>query len=325
MLSQRLSRPHIGSTLGEQSVLQRFGVFLVVLLSSTAAIAQPATSDATTWVADLASRYGTTPNIAYLDGNPAALDVYAPRNGTAPVPAVIYFHGGGWTGGDKTVALLRALPYLEMGWAVVNVNYRLGLAPAAVEDCRCALRWVIRNAAKYHFDVNKLVVTGDSAGSHLALTTGMLPESAGLDRQCPGPEELKVAAIVNWYGVTDVADLLEGANQQPYAVRWLGGVPDREKVARLVSPLEYVRAGLPPILTVHGEADSIAPFSHAVRCTRHSTTPKSRINCWQSQAAITAASHATVHQDICHDPRVPEQIRNCPNQKLKRSTVQRQD
>jgi acetyl esterase/lipase len=248
-------------------VPHRFGVFLFVLFLSTAAIAQPATPDATTWVADLASRYGVTPNIAYLAGNQATLDVYAPRNAgaTAPVPAVIYFHGGGWTGGDKAVALLRALPYLEMGWAVVNVNYRLGLAPAAVEDCRCALRWVIRNATKYHVDVNKLVVTGDSAGSHLALTTGMLPESAGLDRQCPGRVELKVAAIVNWYGVTDVADLLDGANQQPYAVRWLSGVPDRDKVARRVSPLEYVRAGLPPILTVHGEADSIAPYSHAVR------------------------------------------------------------
>ena len=55
----------------------------------------------------------------------------------------------------------------------------------AVEDCRCALRWVIRNAAKYNLDVNKLVVTGESAGSHLALTTGMLPASAGLDGNAP--------------------------------------------------------------------------------------------------------------------------------------------
>ena len=90
--------------------------------------------------------------------------------------------------------MLRALPYLEMGFAVVNVTYRLARvseAPAAVEDCRCALRWVIQNAKEYGLDVNRLVVTGYSAGGHLALTTGMLPASAGLDRQCPGPDNLR--------------------------------------------------------------------------------------------------------------------------------------
>jgi acetyl esterase/lipase len=113
--------------------------------------------------------------------------------------------------------MLAFLPYLETGWSVVNVEYRLArvsLAPAAVEDCRCALRWVIRNAKQYNFDTNKIVVTGHSAGGHLALTTGILPASAGLDRQCPGNEELKVAAIVNWFGITDVVDLLDGATSR---------------------------------------------------------------------------------------------------------------
>jgi acetyl esterase/lipase len=155
-----------------------------------------------------------------------------------------------------------------MGWAVVNVEYRLGpvsLAPAAVEDCRCALRWVIQNAEAYHFDVSRLVVSGSSAGGHLSLTTGMLPASAGLDRQCPGPEELKVAAIVNWYGITDVVDLLEGENERSYAVAWFAGMTDREAVARRVSPLTYVRAELPPIVTIHGDADPTVPYTHATR------------------------------------------------------------
>jgi len=160
------------------------------------------------------------------------------------------------------------LPYLEAGWSVVNVSYRLArisLAPAAVEDCRCALRWVMRNAKQYNFDTTKLVVTGHSAGGHLSLTTGMLPSSAGLDRECPGGETLKVAAIVNWFGITDVVDLLDGANMKEYAVTWLGGMSNREEVARRVSPLSYVRAGLPPIITIHGDADPVVPYSHAVR------------------------------------------------------------
>jgi acetyl esterase/lipase len=142
---------------------------------------------------------------------------------------------------------------------------RVSLAPAAVEDCRCALRWVIRNVKEYNFDTSKIVVTGHSAGGHLSLATGMLPASAGLERQCYGTEELKVAAIVNWYGITDVNDLLDGANLKSYAVQWLSSLPHRDEVARRVSPLHYVRAGLPPILTIHGDADPTVPYSHAVK------------------------------------------------------------
>jgi acetyl esterase/lipase len=151
---------------------------------------------------------------------------------------------------------------------VVNVEYRLARvaqAPAAVEDCRCALRWVIQNAKQYGIDVNRIVVSGESAGGHLALTTGMLPASAGLDRQCPGPDNLKVAAIVNWYGISDVNELLDGPNMKTYAVAWLGSATDREQIAKRVSPLTYVRAGLPPIFTIHGDADPTVPYTQSVR------------------------------------------------------------
>jgi acetyl esterase/lipase len=151
---------------------------------------------------------------------------------------------------------------------VVNVEYRLArvsLAPAAVEDCLCALRWVMHNAGTYNFDTNNLVVTGNSAGGHLAMTTGMLPASAGLDRECPGPEQLKVSAIVNWYGITDVEDLLDGPNMKTYAVTWLSSMENRRDIARRVSPIHYVRSGLPPIITIHGDADPTVPYAHAVR------------------------------------------------------------
>ena len=73
--------------------------------------------------------------------------------------------------------MLEAVPFLEKGWAVVNVEYRLAgisLAPAAVEDCRCALRWVIEHAKEYKFDPHRTVLMGHSAGGHLSLITGML-------------------------------------------------------------------------------------------------------------------------------------------------------
>jgi len=226
--------------------------------------------------------YNVDPNITYLvaNGYEAKLDVYRPSQAKSPVPVVMHIHGGGWVAGTKEDSVLGTLPYLEMGFAVVNVEYRLGkvsLAPAAVEDCLCALHWIGRNAKKYNFDLNKVVVIGGSAGGHLALTTGMIPSSAGFENQCAyeddetwnGPwtdARPKVAAIINWFGITDVADMLQGApNTRSYAVAWLGSLPNREDLARRLSPLTYVRAGLPPILTIHGDADHIVPYSHAVR------------------------------------------------------------
>jgi len=222
------------------------------------------------WAATLAGNYTVTPNIVYLTANnfDARVDVYRPRNAATPTPVLMYIHGGGWVGGSKESAFLNAIPYMEMDWAVVNVQYRLArisLAPAAVEDCRCALRWIIRNAKEQNFDASRIVVTGHSAGGHLSLATGMLPASAGLDRQCPGTEDLKVAAIVNWYGITDVNDLLDGPNMKSYAVTWLSSMPNRAEVARRVSPLEYVRKDLPAILTIHGDADPTVPYEHGVR------------------------------------------------------------
>src|SRR5262245_56301739 len=222
------------------------------------------------WSATLLNNYAVTPNVTYLTANnyEAKLDVYVPRGIAGAHPTVMFIHGGGWVGGSKEGSVLSLLPYFEMGFAVVNVEYRLGrvsLAPAAVEDCRCALRWVIQHAKEHNFDTSKIVVTGSSAGGHLALTTGMLTPAAGLDRQCPGPEDLKVAAIVNWYGITDVVDLLDGPNQKTYAVAWLGSLPNREEVARRVSPMQYVRKDLPPILTIHGDADPTVPYAHATK------------------------------------------------------------
>ena len=76
--------------------------------------------------------------------------------------------------------------------------------------------------------------------------------------------EMPVAAVVNWFGITDVNDLIEGENAKTYAVQWLGAVPDKETVAKHVSPMTYVRAGLPPVLTIHGDADPIVPYQQGV-------------------------------------------------------------
>ena len=254
--------------------MHKFSTLLITVILSfslSSAIAQ--LPDSASWAATVQNEFRVIPDITYLRANGVELkiDVYQSRNSEGPAPTFIYYHGGGWVGGSKESNVLRLLPYLEGGWAAVNVQYRLGnvsLAPAAVEDSLCALRWVARNADQYGFDIERLVVSGNSAGGHLALTSGMIPPEAGLDRQCLGSETPQVAAIVNWYGITDVNDLLHGVNEKSYAVRWLGSQPDMAEIAERVSPISYVRSDLPPIITIHGDADPTVPYNHAVQLHR---------------------------------------------------------
>jgi acetyl esterase/lipase len=232
------------------------------------------------WVDYVSGEYDIFLNISYAVGNNTQLklDLYEPRHHTSPVPTLVYTHGGGWVAGQKERDVLHLLPYLSLGWAVVNVEYRLAstsLAPAAVEDCRCALRWVVYHAAQYNFDTSKIVLTGGSAGGHLALITGMLPSGSTFDRQCATSDNtrwrdgteppMRVAAIVNWFGITDVAELLEGPNAKHYAIEWFGSMSNAKELARQLSPITYVRPGLPPIITIHGDKDDIVPFSQAKR------------------------------------------------------------
>jgi len=276
----------------------------VLLLAVIAVSANAQLSPSATWAAQAAAQYNTNANLTYRTASNQQLkmDVYYRRDVTTPQPTLVYMHGGFWVAGTKETAITALLPWLEMGWNVVNVEYRLGiatdattLAPAAVDDCFCALRYVSMLPANYNIDKNRVVVTGESAGGHLALAMGIIPESAGLGRQCTGeapppaaaaarggapvapattsssdyflPPVPKIAAIINWFGITDVPDVIDGPNKQPAAARWFGDMPmtTAKEIATKVSPLTYVRAGLPPVLTVHGDSDRTVPYTEAVR------------------------------------------------------------
>jgi len=227
-------------------------------------------------------------NVVYqkTDSVELRLDVITLGGLPSAKPVVIYFHGGGWVAGAKEGSLLRTLPYLARGVDVVNVEYRLAsqaLAPGAVEDCRCALRWVVRHAKEYGFDTTKIIVAGESAGGHLALMTGMLTPAAGFDNDCEvpysdwqqdGPKDLRVAAIIDFFGIVDVPELLQPAPASAdgvvlpmprnFALRWLGDSPSRMDMAKRMSPLTYVRKDTPPILIVHGDRDPYVPYHQAM-------------------------------------------------------------
>ena len=221
------------------------------------------------WAAEAETHYRIDPNVAYTteDGQEMPVDVYYRRDVDTPQPTLVFFHGGFWVAGNKEGSLPALLPWLEMGWNVVNVEYRLGgeaLAPAAVVDCFCALRFVAAQAEQYNIDTDRLVVSGQSAGGHLALAMGMIPESEGFDDSCPDGETPDVAAVINWFGVTDVPDVIDGENRSNAAARWFGDMVNPLALARRLSPLTHVRDDLPPILSIHGNADSVVPYPEGV-------------------------------------------------------------
>ena len=243
-------------------------IMLSAGLSATPSHAQQ--SGASRWSEIAGSQYIVHPDVVYGTQNnyQLKLDLWLNQSAKQPVPTLIYIHGGGWIFGDRTGATPQLFPYFQRGWNIVNVEYRMApvsLAPAAVEDCRCALRWVIRNAKLYNLDVTRIVVTGHSAGGHLSLTTGMLTPDAGLDVECPGDEVLKVAAIVDWFGPTDVNDMLAGPNKKNYAEEWLGTQSNREEIAKRVSPVTYVSKENPPTIIIHGDMDPTVPYEQSVR------------------------------------------------------------
>ena len=155
------------------------------------------------------------------------MDVYLPPKEKGPSPVVINIHGGGWNKGVKE-SQTGFNTFFKAGFAVANIEYRLtgqATAPAAIEDTRCALIYLIKNAKALNIDVNKIVIMGGSAGGHLALMGGLLANDHRFDKNCPGVENIKVAAIIDKYGITDVWDWGYGPVIKSKSARtWLGNI-----------------------------------------------------------------------------------------------------
>ena len=195
------------------------------------------------------------------------LDLYLPPLTKSPSGIVINIHGGGWKNGVKE-SQTGFSSFFKAGFAVANISYRLtgqATAPAAIEDVRCAMIYLIKNAKALHIDVNKIVMMGGSAGGHLALMAGLLGNDKRFDNNCPCSENIYAAAIIDKYGITDVWDWAYGIHKtSKSATQWLGDKSKDESFAKSVSPINYVSKSSPPVLIIHGDADPTVPYEQSV-------------------------------------------------------------
>jgi len=202
-----------------------------------------------------------------VNGWEGKVDLYLPPKTNRPTAIVINIHGGGWNHGVKE-SQGGFSTFFKAGFAVANIEYRLtgqATAPAAIEDTRCALIYLIKNAKTLNIDVNKIVIMGGSAGGHLALMAGLLGNDHRFDTNCSGVENVKVLAIIDKYGITDVWDWGYGKNiTSKSATNWLGDKAKDEQFAKSVSPINYITKLSPPVFIVHGDADPTVPYQQSV-------------------------------------------------------------
>ncbi|HEU5093162.1 MAG TPA: prolyl oligopeptidase family serine peptidase, partial [Nitrospira sp.] len=180
------------------------------------------------------------------------------------------FHGGGAisTVPRRQYVAFDVMPYLESGWNVVNIEYDVPgrtVAPIAVQNGICALRWVVANAKEHGFDVDRIVTSGYSSGGWMALMTAMTAGTPAWDGPCAASATARVAGVVSWSAPSDLPDLLEGPNAKGWTAQWFTTLPERLAIAKAVSPITLVRSGLPPVLSIHGDTDGTVPYAQSVR------------------------------------------------------------
>lgn len=223
----------------------------------------PIPTDSTVRVIDTPTGYTTQLNTVYSKVGPwdGRVDLYLNTDSRKPVPIIINLHGGGWNKGTKE-SQSGFNSFFKQGWSVANVEYRLSTyapAPAAVEDVRCAIIYLVNNAKKLNIDPSRIVIMGSSSGGHLALMGGLLENDHVFDTQCPTKETVKLRAIIDKYGIADVPQW-----KSKSATQWLGAHASDAAFVRSVSPLYMVKKTSPPTFIVHGDADPTVPYEQSV-------------------------------------------------------------
>jgi len=222
-------------------------------------------------------------------------------DGVGPFPVVVVVHGGGWTSGDKRMDTTMILEPLaksaEFTW--FSINYRLAPAnhwPACFEDVQTAIRWVKAHAAEYKGDPQRIALMGYSAGGQLACLAAMLAR-----------EDTRVQAVVGFSPPTDLVADTERRGGLSKSLQALLGRETLDAATQVLlkemSPITYVKPGLPPFLFVQGDADETVPYDQTI----HFMSKLKENNVPNDIVAIKGAPHRITDWDK-FDPSYKEKL-----------------
>jgi len=202
------------------------------------------------------------------DNQHLQLDLARPKDASGKLPAIVCIHGGGFRAGDRKGWDDRCRKLADRGYVAVTVTYRLAPKyqfPAAVEDCKAAVRWLRLNAGKYHIDPDRIGAAGDSAGGHLAQFLGVTGDVHDFDGDQNLGAPSNVNCVVNFYGPSDFTKSygksVDAAEVLPL---FLGGDVQHERKRHiLASPLYWVTPKAAPTLLIHGTEDKYVNYEQA--------------------------------------------------------------
>ena len=201
-------------------------------------------------------------DVAYGSGGYQKLDIIHAPGSSRLRPALMMLHPGAWMQGDKASHHAMMAEYAQLGYVTLSLNFRPSGAakyPAALQDCKRAVRWLRVHAADYGVDPARIGVTGYSSGAHLTLLLALSDDAFEKDEAHPDVSSRVQAAV----GVSGVYDLLmesrgafPNADNDAALLRFLGESPAQNPdLARRASPLTHLTPDDPPLLLFHGEQD----------------------------------------------------------------------
>ena len=223
------------------------------------AVAGCKSSDVTSATPAAAASYT---NIAYGTNAAQIMDIVLPAGRSSATATVVMIHGGGWSGGDKSIFTAYDIAkFTARGYAVANINYRLASNAANVHDpvmsndVSAALAFLTAHASEYRIRAGAFGLVGHSAGAHLALLAGYKNDPSHTVKviaSLSGPTDLNDATFLAIPSIRQTVEEYLGVTQAAQPVRWTSA-----------SPVSVVVAGAPPTIVVHGSLDVLVPLSQA--------------------------------------------------------------